>query len=345
MNQTDSTAPGLSRLEGSFAVLMTLVGWSSVPLFLRYFADEIDVWTSNGWRYGFSAILWAPVLIIGAMRRKLPPGLWRASLVPGLVNSIGQVFFASAHYFIDPGLITFSLRLQIIFVVAGALILFPSERRIIRSALFIVGMCLVMGGAGATMLFADADEARNRAVHIGVPLAIAAGVFFAAYSLSVRYFMHGYRPIVAFAAISQYTAGAMVALMLVFGERAGLSVFDLTPAQFALLLFSAFIGIALGHVCYYTAIARLGVAISSGILQLQPFLATVGSMILFGEVLNRVQWGGGFVAVAGAALVLMAQHRLSRRRAPFQSPPTDIADLPADHVAAACAEESAEARA
>ena len=72
LNQTEPTTPGLSRLEGSFAVLMTLVGWSSVPLFLRYFADEIDVWTSNGWRYGFSAILWAPVLILGARRRTLP---------------------------------------------------------------------------------------------------------------------------------------------------------------------------------------------------------------------------------------------------------------------------------
>lgn len=344
MNPADPTPPGLSRLEGSFAVLMTLIGWSSVPLFLRYFADEIDVWTSNGWRYGFSAILWAPVLILGALRRGLPPGLWRASFIPGLVNSIGQVFFASAHYFIDPGLITFSLRLQILFVVAGALILFPSERRIIRSGLFIVGMGLVMSGAGATMIFADSDEARNRAVHVGVPLAIAAGVFFAAYSLSVRYYMHAYRPIIAFAAISQYTAGAMIALMLMFGQRAGLSVLGLTPNQIAMLLFSSFIGIALGHVCYYTAIARLGVAISSGILQLQPFLATVGSMILFGEVLNSVQWGGGFVAVCGAALVLLAQHRISRRKSPFEPPPPAVADLPADHVAAACAEAPEESR-
>lgn len=311
---------------------MTLVGWSSVPLFLRYFADEIDVWTSNGWRYGFSAVLWGPVLIFGALRRTLPAGLWKAALVPGLVNSIGQVCFAAAHYFIDPGLITFSLRLQILFVVAGALVLFPSERRVIRSALFIVGMALVMLGAGATMLFAESDETRRTAVAVGVPLAIAAGVFFAAYSLSVRYYLHGYKPIVAFAAISQYTAAAMVALMLGLGHRAGLGVMDLTVNQFLMLLFSAFIGIALGHVCYYTAIARLGVAISAGVLQLQPFLATVGSMILFGEVLNGVQWGGGFVAVVGAAMVLAVQHRLSRRRPAPEAP--RFADLPPDHVAA-----------
>ncbi len=46
---------------GAMTVTLTLIGWSSVPLFLRYFADSIDAWTSNGWRYGVSALLWAPV--------------------------------------------------------------------------------------------------------------------------------------------------------------------------------------------------------------------------------------------------------------------------------------------
>ncbi len=50
---------------GTLTITLTLLGWSSVPLFLRHFVDLIDPWTSNGWRYGFSALLWAPVLVIG----------------------------------------------------------------------------------------------------------------------------------------------------------------------------------------------------------------------------------------------------------------------------------------
>jgi hypothetical protein len=53
---------------GALTVVLTVTGWSSVPLFLRYFADMIDLWTSNGWRYGFSALVWAPVLLLAALR-------------------------------------------------------------------------------------------------------------------------------------------------------------------------------------------------------------------------------------------------------------------------------------
>ncbi len=345
MTTQTQPAQGVSRLDGGFYILMTLLGWSSVPLFLEHFSHDIDVWTSNGWRYGFSALLWAPVIVVGWMRRSLPKGLWRASFVPGIVNSIGQVCFAAAYYYIEPGLVTFSLRLQILFVVAGALVLFPSERRVIRSVWFIVGTVLVMAGTVTTMVFAQEKESGSDSLAIGIPLAVAAGLFFAAYGLSVRYFMHGFKPIVAFAAISQYTAAAMVGLMLVLGAGAGVGALDLSGGQFALLLFSSFIGIALGHVCYYTSIARLGVAISSGVLQLQPFLAAAGSVVLFNEVFTGVQWGGGAVAVFGAGMVLAAQHRLTRRRVEREglSEPAEFAELPPDHVAAMCIGEHEEA--
>src|SRR5262245_28336924 len=49
---------------GMVTLVLTLLGWASVPLFLRHFADLIDGWTSNGWRYGFSALVWLPVLIV-----------------------------------------------------------------------------------------------------------------------------------------------------------------------------------------------------------------------------------------------------------------------------------------
>ena len=125
--------PPAPRGVGILTIVLTLLGWASVPLFLRHFADSIDAWTSNGWRYGFSALLWAPVLVIGFCRRRLPAGLWRAAIVPSIVNCAGQVTFVVAHYKIDPGLITFGLRSQMVFVAVGAYLLFPIERPIIRS--------------------------------------------------------------------------------------------------------------------------------------------------------------------------------------------------------------------
>lgn len=55
---------------------------------------------------------------------------------------------------------------------------------------------------------------------------------------------------------------------------------------------------------YYASIARLGAEVSSGVLQLHPFLVGVGSLALFGERLTALQWLSGVLAVLGAMLML-----------------------------------------
>lgn len=293
-------------------LLLTLLGWSSVPLFLKHFAALIDPWTSNGWRYGFSALLWAPVLLHAARGRALPRRLWTLAFVPGVFNCLGQVCFTTAHYHIGPGLLTFGLRMQIIFVAAGAAMLFPTERRVVHSRGFLGGVALVLGGTIGVVLLGQADVTAG-ASGLGVGLAVASGLLFACYALAVRKFMHGIAPVTAFAAVSQYTAIGMVALMLAFGDRAGASVLDLAGMQIVWLLVSAVIGIALGHAFYYTAIARLGVAVSAGVIQLQPILVAVASYFLFGERLTAAQWACGAVAISGAGMILRTQQRAGAR--------------------------------
>jgi drug/metabolite transporter (DMT)-like permease len=295
---------------GALTIMLTLLGWSSVPLFLRHFAESIDVWTSNGWRYGFSALLWAPLLVVAASRRRLPPGLFRAAIVPSIVNAIGQVCFVWAHYKIEPGLLTFGLRSQMIFVAVGAYLLFPVERPIIRSRGYLVGLAALLVGTSAAVLLGD--EPVRGAHAVGVTLSILSGMLFAGYGLAVRRYMSGYPSVLAFAAISQYTAAAMVGLMLVVGHDAGAGALRMPSDQFALLLLSAFIGIAMGHVLYYMSIARLGVAVSAGVLQLHPFFVAVASLLLFHERLTIPQWLGGAVAVGGALLMLAVQRRISQ---------------------------------
>lgn len=292
-------------------VLLTLLGWSSVPLFLEHFTDKIDFWTANGWRYALSAVLWAPALMLAARARTTPARLWRAAIVPSLFNCAGQVLFAAAPYFIDPGLMTFGLRVQIVFVTVGAALLFPAERRVIRSPGFIAGVALVLAGTLGVILNGGALSLGSASLG-GVLMSVASGLLFACYGLSVRRFMHGMRPFVAFAAISQYTAAGMVALMLIFGEQHGARALAMGWGQFALLLLSSLIGIGLGHTFYYTSIARLGVAATAGVIQLQPFVVGIASFFLYGERLTALQWACGGVAVLGAGLVLAAQSRMTR---------------------------------
>ena len=356
---------------GVLTLVLTLLGWSSVPLFLRHFAHSIDFWTSNGWRYGFSALVWLPVLIFVAMNGArgagrtsgggLPTGLWKAALVPSIINAAGQICFTWAHYRIEPGLVTFGLRTQLVFVAIGAWLLFPSERAVIRKPGYLLGAVILLIGMSAVILMAEPKKAiddvgsalgestRQRqpnletaqspfanqhtsmetglaapgdsAAHFqGVALAIASGMLFAGYGLAVRKYMHGVNSVLAFAAICQYTAAAMVALMLIFGAKSGLTVLELPGNQVFWLLCSALIGIAIGHVFYYFSLARLGVAVTAGVIQLQPFLVAVASLWLFNEVLTGWQWAGGTLAVCGAMMMLGVQWRLSQQKPKIEEP-------------------------
>jgi drug/metabolite transporter (DMT)-like permease len=154
----------------------------------------------------------------------------------------------------------------------------------------------------------------------GVALAIASGLLFACYGLAVRKCMDGVNSVLAFATICQYTAAVMVGLMLAFGRDAGLSVLEMSGTEIRNLLISAVIGIAIGHVFYYLSIARLGVAVTAGVLQLQPFIVAVGSMFYFNEGLGSWQWAGGCIAVSGALTMLWVQWRMSRRIRAIEEP-------------------------
>jgi drug/metabolite transporter (DMT)-like permease len=269
--------------EGTAFIVLTLLAWSSVPLFLRYFTSYLDAWTTNGFRYGISALIWTPWLIWHGRRRSLPPGLWKAAIIPSAINCVGQCCFAWAPYFIHPGLLTFMLRLQIIFVTLGAYLLFPEERSTIRRPAFW--------------------------------LAITAGMLFGAYVLTARYFCGHMHPITAFAAIGHCTAAGLITIMLIASPTHGAAALELDAPRFALLLASGLIGIGLSHAAYYAAMARLGVAVCAGVILLQPFITGTASTILFGERLTTLQWLCGGLAMAGAATMLYAQSQTRRAEA------------------------------
>jgi drug/metabolite transporter (DMT)-like permease len=322
--------------KGIVFIVATLLGWASVLLFLKHLTPYIDGWTANGWRYGVSAALWLPLLLAGLHRGTLPDRLWQRALIPSLLNCIGQSCFAQMPYYILPGLGGFLLRVSLVTSTGGALLLFADERPLVRSPLFWAGMGLVVAGSAGTIFNGGTPIEGGSAT--GIILGLCAGAFFGLYGVSVRYWMRGVPVMTSFAVISLYTAAGMIALMLAFSPTAGRCAFDLSAFNWTMLILSALIGIALGHVFYYAAIARLGVAISSGIIQLAPFLGAAGSMLIFHEDLRPAQWASGLVILLGATTLLRAEQRRRRKvaAAPITAPleledagdPTAITDEP-----------------
>jgi len=160
----------------------------------------------------------------------------------------------------------------------------------------------------------------------GILLGATSGAFFGLYGVSVRYYMRGIPSMTSFSVISLYTASVLVALMLAFGESHGLRVLDLSTKNWFVLILSALIGIAICHVSYYAAIARLGAAVSTAIVQLAPFLCAIGAYVWFDEVLSRWQWTSGFVMIAGAMMLLAAEQSRPRARAD-EEPALDVGEL------------------
>ncbi len=305
-------------------LVFTLVGWSSVPLFVTHFSHAMNVWTQNGWRYLLGALVWAPVLVWGRIKGTTPRGLWKASVMPAIFNALGQAAFTWSFYNVDTATAAFGLRTQIVFLAVGAYLLFPSERALLRMRGAWIGILLVIVGVVGTMLLRDSAHDAAKSVGsfnnplLGMAAAVAAGLLFASYGLSVRRNMHGYHPVTAFAAISQITAGISLVLMLGLSRDAtgapdfGAAIFSLSSAGLAMLFLSAIIGITLGHAAYFVSIARLGVATTSGVLQLQPFCVAIAQFVVFNQVMTGGQWAAGTVAVIGALVLLYAQWRLTR---------------------------------
>lgn len=309
-----------ARFGGVGLILVTLLSWASVPLFLKWFTPYIDPWTANGWRYGISALFWLPVLLIAFRRGRFDRRLMIAALGPTAFNIVGQITFAWCPYLMDPGFFTFVFRVQIVFVTLGAFVLFPAERAVLRRGRFWLGVLLVAGGSCALILLSPQGLTAPQRLP-AVLLAVGSGVLFAGYGLAVRRFMHGYPAVYAFGVICQYTAVAMVALMLVLGRDVvdargldrGAAVLEFSTRQWLMLVLSAMLGIALSHASYYAAIQRLGVTVSMGIIQLQPVLTATASTFIFGEVLTSGQWASGLVGVAGALLILSLNAPAAKR--------------------------------
>lgn len=313
--------------------MLTLMGWTSIPLFLRFFAKDtqLDGWTANGWRYAISALLWAPVLVIALFKGSTPPRLWRLAIWPSVFNIAAQMCFGLAPYYVDPGLMTFSLRVQIVFVAVGAVLLFPSERKIVRSPWFLTGLLMVIAGTLSTIALKPGGLGDGSG--IGIAISISSGVLYAGYALAVRKYMVGINPLIAFAAVSQYTALGLLTLMFVFAPQHGAAFFDLGTKLQGLVVLSAIIGIGIGHTLYFYCISKLGVAVASGVVQLQPITVSVGSMLIFNERLTSWQWCTGMLAISGAVVMLVAQHRIASAAKVKQDEPFDT--LPVDPVVAA----------
>lgn len=320
--------PGVT-VSGLAWATATLVCWTVTPLLVKYLTGVFDLWASNGWRYGMAALVWLPLLLWTIAKGKMPAGIWRRALAPAAFSAVAQVAFVGAFYCTGAGMVTFGLRFQIVATAIGAAMLFPGERAIVRRPLFLIGGGAVIAGVIGVAALATPAEAggdvdsvatvtgglsESQRHALGVGLAIVAGIGYACYGMAVRKCLAGVSARLSFSVISIYVGAAMILLMVLFADRPVAQLAAIDGMQWVLLILSVIFGLAAGHVIYFTAMTKLGVAPATGFVQMQPFTVAAAGYFVLGEVMNMPQIACGALAVAGAGVMLYTQHAVARRQ-------------------------------
>jgi drug/metabolite transporter (DMT)-like permease len=292
-------------LPSAWALAGTVCCWASVPVMLREIATEryLDAWTANGLRYPIAAALYWPILLMARRAGRLDPGLFRRALVPAGITFCGQILWAMAPYHLEATLIGFLIQSAILWTLTGAMILFPDERRLLRKPIFYAGVILAIIGVAALSISQGAFERESD--FTGVLIILCCGVFFGLYAVSVRYFMPKDIPLFAFGVVANYVSIGTVALMLLFGNLS--LVPKMNVNAWSVTVLSAVLGIAMAHVLLYTAIQRVGAAISNSASLAIPFVTLVLASLTLGEKLSPFEWLAGLVTVSGGALLFLSQ--------------------------------------
>jgi drug/metabolite transporter (DMT)-like permease len=223
-------------------------------------------------------------------------------LGPTVPNICFQTLWAAALYAVYPAFAAILGRTWVVYSIILAVILFPEERKVVRSPKFVLGTILsVAGMAGITLLKPGTLGAR---LNMGTVLVLASAMGWAMYSIQIRRAVEVVDPSDAFVAVSAYTTVALAVLAFVFGS----------PGRILEVpLWVNFILVLSGIGCIATFVL------------LSCLLVVILSYLLFDEKLTLGQLVSGAVLLLGSGVVIWTSQG---RGKPAVSTPPDRQSAP-----------------
>ncbi|MCC6699063.1 MAG: DMT family transporter [Candidatus Hydrogenedentes bacterium] len=294
------------------AALGSILCFGSTPVFLRAFIHDLDSWTVNGLRYTVGALFWLPFVVVflrdAQSHSRVRPrhGVWKSALVPALVNTLGQIAWAAAPYYLEANTIGFVYKMNFFFTILFGVLFIREERPVVKDPWFLAGTAVCI--AGVVAMFVQNLHAGGARSAVGMAILLASTVLSGAYAVCVRQFMAGYPARLSFGVISLYTAGSLLVLMFAVGDYGAVRSFPVS--LWPVLVLSAITGIAFAHVLFYRAIQGLGAIVSTGLQMSTPFVTLLGATVFLSERLTFLQSVGGVLVVAGGFMLVLAQSHL-----------------------------------
>jgi drug/metabolite transporter (DMT)-like permease len=288
--------------------------WSFVPLAVRFLSSYYPALFQALFRYLAALIvLWSFTFFTVGPKKlgsELPRllSLWPKILVIALANFGFQLTFTLSLYLLYPGLATLVNQSQVLFSVLLAALMFPDERSMLRSALFVIGVATAI--AGVILTIVGSRNFGTVEFNLGIFVVLASALFWALLGALIRKWLGSVST--SFALSSVFTIVTILFLVTYLVAYGGFPVPQAPPIIWAFLVVSGLIGLGIGHSLYYRAVAVLGIALSSSLALLIPLLVGVASFFLFRERLTWVQLVGGSGLLIGCYLVIRARFRHMR---------------------------------
>ena len=229
----------------------------------------------------------------------------------------GQVFWALSFYELPASEVGFLIRLSSVWTVIASMVLFRDERQLLQRSSFYVGVALIVTGFLAMSWFREPGTVTEESTlhtgnyQLGVVYILLCGAFFGFYLVSVRRCVPDVNPLISFGIVANLVSVGTILAMLWLGDVTLIA--KQTTYAWMLLLGSAFLGIALGHVMLFVAVQRLGASITSVCQTLMPFVTATAASFLLAETLTQYQWLSGAVMVVGAIVLLSIKNEIARK--------------------------------
>jgi drug/metabolite transporter (DMT)-like permease len=271
--------------------LLGVLGISFSAVFVRL--ADVSAVTAALYRGLYAVPILAAIVAVTSGHRGRPPRAHLLAFVSGVILALDLAFWHVSIAMIGAGLATVIANVQVVFVAVAAWAFHgerPGGRTVAVVAIVLAGLTLTSGLARV--------DAYGSSPILGVVLGTLAGACYAGYLLTFRAANRSLAPTPG--PLLESTLGVVAGALLVAPLDARFSFAPHFPAH-AWLMVLALVAQVMGWLLIATALPRLPAVETSILLLGQPVFALIWGVLVFGERLSPLQWGGAAVVLVGVA--------------------------------------------
>ncbi|HOJ34071.1 MAG TPA: DMT family transporter [Candidatus Hydrogenedentes bacterium] len=305
---TDKTSK--KTFAAFWALILSIFGWGSAPVFIRWLGDAYDPYSQAFIRYASAAVVLTVICSVGYRQEFLkilrnPRGVWGIALITMFLQTFWTLGCLKTSSATVAQLIS---KLSIVLVIPMGYVMFREERTVIKNPSYLFGTLLSLVGLAA-VVSRDGDLLTFQ-FDMGTGYLILAAILWAVYTVWARHIALGVHPLPMFTVMAIFVTVGLGVVSLLMGSPKTLISAGAPTAGLAFV--SGMFPIALAHPCFHYAQRHLGSAFCSSMNLINPLATFLFSLVILpNEKLLLHQWVGAALLLGGTFLVARASHGLT----------------------------------